>query len=84
MTRDRLVEEWGPNGLSAQQQWHDSWKQVEQAVADELAEQRLLRISSYDWHSELDERPLAWNGTELVLRALNAERGIIMIGGARR
>ena len=84
VTRERLRAEWGAVDWATQRQWNKSWKEVDQVIAGELAETRMLQVASYDWRSDLDDQPLSWNGTELVLRALNSERGIVMIGGAKK
>lgn len=54
---------------------------VEGQIHWELSMRRLLRVSSFDWHSEATGGPIPWNGTELIIRALNSAHGILLIGG---
>ena len=54
---------------------------VEGQMHWELSMRRLLRVSSFEWHSDATGGPIPWNGTELIIRALNSAHGILLIGG---
>lgn len=86
MTDERIEEEYGTRWWPCQRDWNPSWKEKPQdpQLKAEMLHRRMLRIASYDWNSTATGRPLPWNGTEIIVQALNSERGIIMIGGAAK